>query len=93
MRNMDLEIVRKVARIARLELTQQELEEFSGDLEEILEYLSMLDEAPSGGEEDFNPVPVEDVLREDEPSMEIDAEELREKMDTYRDWVRGPRLA
>jgi len=25
--------------------------------------------------------------------MEIDAEELREKMDTYRDWVRGPRLA
>ena len=90
---MDLEIVRKVARIARLELTPQELEEFSGDLEEILEYLSMLDEAPSGGEEGFNPVPVEDVLREDEPSMEIDAEELRGKMNTYRDWVRGPRLA
>jgi len=90
---MDLEIVRKVARIARLELTQQELEEFSGDLEEILEYLSMLDDAPSGGEGGFNPVPVEDVLREDEPSMEIDAEELRGKMDTYRDWVRGPRLA
>jgi aspartyl-tRNA(Asn)/glutamyl-tRNA(Gln) amidotransferase subunit C len=90
---MDLDVVRRVAAIARLELSEEELEEFSRDLEEILEYLSVLDEAPSGEGGGFNPVPIEDVLREDEPSIEIDPVELRELMDTYQEWVRGPRLA
>lgn len=90
---MDLKVVRKVARIARLELSEDELEEFSRDLEEILEYLSGLDEAPSCEEYGFNPVPIEDVMREDEPSLDIDPSLLRELLDTYQDWVRGPRLA
>lgn len=90
---MDLEVVRKVARIARLELSDEELEEFSGDLEEILDYLSVLDEAPASEEYGFNPVPIEDVMREDEPFLEIDPEKLRDLLDTYQDWVRGPRLA
>ncbi|HUV24078.1 MAG TPA: Asp-tRNA(Asn)/Glu-tRNA(Gln) amidotransferase GatCAB subunit C [Methanomassiliicoccales archaeon] len=90
---MDLEVVRKVARIARLELSEDELEEFSRDLEEILEYLSGLDKAPSCEEYGFNPVPIEDVMREDEPCIDIDPSLLRELLDTYQDWVRGPRLA
>jgi aspartyl-tRNA(Asn)/glutamyl-tRNA(Gln) amidotransferase subunit C len=90
---MDLEVVRKVARIARLELSDEELEEFSGDLEEILDYLSVLDEAPSSEEYGFNPVPIEDLMREDEPFLEIDPAELRDMMDTYQDWIRGPKLA
>lgn len=90
---MDLEVVRKVARIARLELSDEELEEFSGDLEEILDYLSVLDEAPSSEEYGFNPVPIEDLMREDEPFLEIDPAELRDMMDTYQDWTRGPKLA
>ena len=90
---MELDVVRKVAQIARLELSPEELEEFSKDLEEILEYLSVLDEAPSDEGHDFNPVPIEDVLREDLPSLEIDPLDLRELMNTYQDWVRGPRLA
>lgn len=90
---MDLEVVRKVARIARLELSDEELEEFSGDLEEILDYLSVLDEAPSSEEYGFNPVPIEDLMREDEPLLEIDPAELRDMMDTYQDWIRGPKLA
>lgn len=91
--HMDLEVVRKVARIARLELSEDELEEFSRDLEEILEYLSGLDEAPSSEEYGFNPIPIEDLMREDEPFMDIDPSQLRELLDTYQDWVRGPRLA
>lgn len=90
---MDLEVVKRVARIARLELTDQELEEFSGDLEEILDYLSVLDEAPPCEGAGFNPIPVEDILRDDEPSLDIDPADLRELVDTYQDWVRGPRLA
>ena len=90
---MDLEVVRKVARIARLELSEEELEEFSRDLEEILEYLSVLDEAPSSEEYGFNPVLIEDIMREDEPGLDIDPSLLRDLLDTYQDWVRGPRLA
>lgn len=90
---MDLEVVRKVARIARLELSQEELEEFSRDLEEILEYLSGLDEAPSFEEYGFNPIPVEDMMREDNPHLDIDPALLRDLLETYQDWVRGPKLS
>ncbi len=43
---MDIETVRKVARVARLKLSPQEEEQFSRDLEEVLQYFSLLDEAP-----------------------------------------------
>jgi len=90
---MDLDVVRKVARIARLELTDEELEEFSVDLAEILEYLSILDKAPTTSGYGFNPVPIEDILREDEESIDIDPEMLRDMMDIYEELVRGPRLS
>ena len=34
-----------------------------------------------------------DVLRDDEPRMEIDADVLLRDMDTYERYVRGPRLS
>jgi len=58
----------------------------------VLNYFAILDEAPDLGRHDFNPVPVSDVLREDEPSLDISPEELRGMMDTYQEMVRGPRL-
>ena len=90
---MKPEVVRKVAKVARLDLTDQEAEEFSKDLEEILEYFSVLDDAPSSSEFSFNPVPVEDMLREDEPRIDISPTKLRDTMRAYQDWVRGPRLS
>ena len=52
----------------------------------------MLDEAPSLDEFSFNPVPVEDVLREDEVGRDIDPEKLT---DQWRPTmvVRGPKLS
>ncbi|MFP4546387.1 MAG: aspartyl/glutamyl-tRNA amidotransferase subunit C [Methanomassiliicoccales archaeon] len=87
------ETLEEVARQARLALTQEEIEEFAADLEEILEYFSVLDEAPSHERWRFNSIPVEDITREDEPLLEIDPSELRDLMGTYQDWVRGPRLS
>jgi aspartyl-tRNA(Asn)/glutamyl-tRNA(Gln) amidotransferase subunit C len=43
---MDKEIVERVARIAHLDLTEEELERYGEDLSEILEYFQMLDEIP-----------------------------------------------
>jgi len=90
---MDIETVRKVARVARLRLTPSEELQFAQDLEEVLQYFSLLDEAPQVETHDFNPVRVADILREDEPSRDVNAERLRDSMDTYEDMVRGPRLS
>jgi aspartyl-tRNA(Asn)/glutamyl-tRNA(Gln) amidotransferase subunit C len=90
---MDQEAVKKVARIARLKLTDEETAEFAKDMEEVLSYFSVLDEAPAAISHDFNPVPVRDVLRQDEVARDVDAEKLRDSMDTYEGMVRGPRLA
>jgi aspartyl-tRNA(Asn)/glutamyl-tRNA(Gln) amidotransferase subunit C len=90
---MDADTVRKVAKVARLRLTQEEAEQFARDLDEVLEFFSLLDEAPQVDTHDFNPVRVADVLREDEPSRDPNADVLRDSMDTYQDLVRGPRLS
>ena len=90
--DMDLEEVKSVARNARLKLTEEEMQEFAKDLEEVLNYFSILDNAPDTGKHDFNPVPVANVLRDDEVCRDIDAGSLRDSMDTYQDMVRGPKL-
>ena len=90
---MDREIVERVARIAHLDLTDDELERYSSDLGDILEYFEMLDEAPGLENQGFNPVEIADALRDDEPSMEIPAEDCLKDMRTYDGYVRGPRLS
>lgn len=90
---MDKETVRKVAMLARLELSEDEIEAFTHDLGEILGHLEMLDELRDLEGYAFNPVEVADVLRDDVPHQEIAPEELLRDMDTYEDYVRGPRLS
>ena len=49
--------------------------------------------APESDKRGINPIEVADVLRDDEPRMEIDADVLLRDMDTYERYVRGPRLS
>lgn len=90
---MDRDIVEKAARIAHLNLTEEELEKYEKDLTEILDYFQMLDEIPGEDAVGFNPLIIADVLREDEPHMEIKPEVLLRDMKTYDDYVRGPELS
>ncbi len=90
---MDRETVERVARTAHIRLTEDELERYSRDLGEILTYFELLDEAPGCDSYGLNPVEIADVLRDDEPSMEIDSDILLRDMDTYEGYVRGPRLS
>ena len=90
---MERETVIRVAKVARLRLSEEELAKYEKDLEEILESFNILDSAPSTENFDFNPVVIMDMLREDIPSTEIDAEELMKAMDTYDGYVRGPKLS
>lgn len=89
---MDREIVERVARIAHLNLTEEEFEKYTKDLEDILDYFAMLDGAPCIENKGFNPVEIADALREDVPSMDIPAEECTKDMKTYDGYIRGPRL-
>lgn len=89
---MDRETVEKVARSAHLKLTEEELETFSKDLGDILGYFALLDEAPDCEEFGLDPIGVSDIVRDDEPGMDIDPDRLLEGMDTYENYVRGPRL-
>lgn len=90
---MDRELVEKTAHISHLKLTDGEIEMYGKDLSEILDYFQMLDEAPEADILGFNPVEIADVYREDEPHMDISADELLKDMNTYDGYVRGPRLS
>jgi aspartyl-tRNA(Asn)/glutamyl-tRNA(Gln) amidotransferase subunit C len=64
-----------VARLARLELSEEEVERFGGELSKVLDYIGTI------GELDLEQVPptshvvaVENVLREDEPRPSLPAE-------------------
>lgn len=65
-KRIDQEQVRKVAKLARLELDEGEVEEFSGQLSAILEYFEKMDELDT---DDVEPLahclPISNVLRED----------------------------
>lgn len=90
---MDKDIVERVAKVSRLNLTENEIEEFRNDLESILGYFDMLDDAPNVEEFGFNPVEIADVFRDDVPSSEFDPQDLLRDMKTYEGYVRGPRLS
>jgi len=90
---MEKETVVRVAKVARIRLSEEELEKYGKDLEEILASFDILNSAPSEETYSFNPIPVADVLREDEPFLDIDPEELMKPMDTYEGYVRGPKLS
>ena len=90
---MDRATVERVARAAHIKLTEDELKRYSDDLNDILTYFELLDEAPECEASGVNPVEVADVLRDDEPHMDIDPDLLLRDMDTYERYVRGPRLS
>lgn len=89
---MDRETVARVARTAHLKLTDEELDKFSKDLGDILDWFKVLDEAPNHGGIGVNPTDVSDVLRDDVPSQDIPQDVLLRDMKTYELQVRGPKL-
>ncbi|CDF30308.1 glutamyl-tRNA(Gln) amidotransferase subunit C [Methanoculleus sp. CAG:1088] len=90
--NMDRDVVARVARTAHIKLTDDELERYSKDLADILDYFKVLDEAPDHEGIGVNPIEVSDVLREDVPGQDIDPAELLKDMKTYEGYIRGPKL-
>ncbi|MBQ5483665.1 MAG: Asp-tRNA(Asn)/Glu-tRNA(Gln) amidotransferase GatCAB subunit C [Candidatus Methanomethylophilus sp.] len=89
---MDKDIVARVAKAAHIRLTDDELEKYSKDLGDILEYFAILDEAPNHEGNGINPIEVADVLRDDVPEVKFESEKLLADMKTYKNYIRGPKL-
>lgn len=65
-KKIDQNQVRKVARLARLELTSEEVEEFTGQLGAILDYVEKMNELDTDNVEPLaHCLPITNVLRED----------------------------
>ncbi len=58
-----------IAKLAQLDLTAEETERFTGDLDKVLTYVSTLESYDVTGIAPMNhPLPTMDVLRKDEPA-------------------------
>ena len=66
-RKIDKELVIKVAKLSRLELTEEEIEEFSSQLSEIVGYVEKMNELDTEGVEPLaHCLAVSNVFRQDE---------------------------
>ncbi|MBA3065646.1 Asp-tRNA(Asn)/Glu-tRNA(Gln) amidotransferase subunit GatC [bacterium] len=50
---MNIEEIKKIAKLARIEIPENQLEDFAGEFNKILEYFKKLDSAPTEGVEPF----------------------------------------
>lgn len=89
---MDKQIVSRVAKASHIRLTDEELEKYSKDLGDILDYFAVLDEAPDHEGNGIDPIEVADVLRDDIPETRFDPALLLKDMKTYENYIRGPKL-
>lgn len=74
--SLSLDDVRKVARLARLELAEADLAAMQRQLSAIIDYVALLNEIDTTGVEELaHPLPVVNVFRPDEPapSLPVDA--------------------
>ncbi|HIH05456.1 TPA: Asp-tRNA(Asn)/Glu-tRNA(Gln) amidotransferase subunit GatC [Candidatus Woesearchaeota archaeon] len=67
--DIDRKLIESVAVVARLRLTDREVEKFLPQLKDVLEAFSSVQEVDTAGiEPSFHPLPLKDVLRDDTPA-------------------------
>ncbi|MFC4541641.1 Asp-tRNA(Asn)/Glu-tRNA(Gln) amidotransferase subunit GatC [Halosolutus amylolyticus] len=84
------EEVRHVAELARVDLTNEEVDQFTGQFADILEYFETLDEVPEVDRE----TTLTNVMRPDEERDSLDTEEaLRNASETEDGYFKGPNVS
>ncbi|SDE08709.1 Asp-tRNA(Asn)/Glu-tRNA(Gln) amidotransferase subunit GatC [Glycomyces harbinensis] len=94
MSTISREEVAHLARLARLEVTDDELDAFAGQLDVILESMKTLAEVNTDGvQPTSHAVPLVNVFREDQPQPSLSREAaLSGGPDTFEDRFRVPRI-
>ena len=89
------ETVKRVARIARLKLSDKEISKFSKDMESILGAFKDLERVPTHGvKPSFQPIETKNVLRKDrvEPSL-TQGQALSNTKNKEKGFFKGPKVA
>jgi aspartyl-tRNA(Asn)/glutamyl-tRNA(Gln) amidotransferase subunit C len=91
---IDEEMVRKVAKLARLELTEAEVREYAGQLSAILDYMTKMNELDTSNVEPLaHCLPISNVFRDDSirPSLGTD-KALANAPDSDGDFFKVPKI-
>lgn len=90
---MDTQTVKHISRLARLNLTEEEIEKFSKEISDILKSFEILNKADvSKVEPSFHPIELEGALREDTPEKCLPAETaLANVLTREKNFIKGPR--
>ncbi len=88
------EIVKKVASVARLKLTEKEVKEFTPQLSEILDAFSKIDEVDTKSTKmSIQPVELRNALREDIPGECLSVEDALKNTEHKKDhYFKGPKV-
>ena len=85
--------VERIAKLARIELTESEKKKFQKELEEVSRAFELIDEIDPKCDPAFRPIEVENVFREDEVRQSLtQAEALANTKLKERGFFKGPRL-
>ena len=90
---IDRETVRHVSELARLKLTEKEIDEFVPQLKEVLEAFSKLDEIDvKDAKPSFQPIEIKNVMREDAETKCLSQEDaVKNSPNTKDGYFKGPR--
>lgn len=91
---IDKELIKHVAEVARLKLTDKEIEKFTPQLKEALEYFSKLDEVNTDNTKpSFQAVEIKNILREDKEEKCLKQEEALSLTEHKKDgYFKGPKV-
>ena len=90
---VDKELIKHVAELARLKLTEKEIDKFLPQLKESLEYFSKLSKVKTDNvKPSFQPVDIKNVLREDKEEKCLSQEEALSLTEHKKEgYFKGPR--
>ncbi len=87
------EEVYHIANLAKIEVSEDEVESFRKDFESILQYFNILDEVEEDVEPTFQVLPLKNIFREDIPKDSLPREEiLKNAKHTEDGYFKGPRI-
>ncbi|MBT6519429.1 Asp-tRNA(Asn)/Glu-tRNA(Gln) amidotransferase subunit GatC [Candidatus Woesearchaeota archaeon] len=91
--NIDPNLIKKIASVSRLNLTDKETEKFTSDLQNILDAFKKLDEVDvSNIPTAIHPIDVKNITRDDIPKKCLSNEEALENTTLKKDgFFKGPR--
>ncbi len=91
---IDKKTVEHIAKIARLDLTEEEKEKFAKELGAVIDSFAKINEADTEEvEPTFQPVPISDVMREDKEEKCLSQEEaLANAEHKENGYFKGPRI-